>query len=427
VRAVHLSLTLGALSAGQILFGFLATLYVLFEVGPGPETDALIAAQTVPVLVVAIIGTSLVNILVPIFASLPGSQLRQITWAVLVWTLAVFAGGGLILGLLAPYWSSVLFPGFSAATTHLTVQLVHVQFLGMTFAGLNAVLTALYRVEGRFVQAEIYPTLLTGLSLAALFFLVPLYGVHAAAWAWTLRLGLQTVAMLPGAGKPSASELRSASVRSVWARLRPLIIGSSVYKLAPLVDRYFASTAAAGAISLLNVASQLCSSGAMIIERAVITPVIPGLTHAFQRGDFQGFLRRYRRRMWVSAALVLGAMSALVAIFPFLERFIVAHAWVTSEQLELLYKLTLLLTGAAVTMAAGPIMVAGFYATGDSVTPALLGVTGIAVSVVLKYIGFNAGGMEGLVLATSTYYLGNLVVGSVLLERKIARARKKPH
>jgi peptidoglycan biosynthesis protein MviN/MurJ (putative lipid II flippase) len=420
---MQLSLLLGILSAAQIIFGFVTTAYVLFAVGPGPHTDALIAGQTLPVLLVSIIGVSIVNILVPLLSSLAPAELATVRWPILLWTFAVFALSAFAMGMLAPYWSPLIFPGFGEEAARLTVALVRIQLLGMIFAGINAVLTAFSRIAERFVFAEAVPAALTFLTVVALFFLVPRYGVYAAAWLWTARLALQALVMIPLAGPPTFRDLRSKVLVSIWARLRPLILGASIFKLAPVVDRYFASSAAAGSVALLNLSTQMCAAGGTVLERAIITPVIPSLARAVQKNDLVWFRRQYRKRLLISAGLVVGAYLLLILVFPFVEHIVAKRGWMEMEQLQLLFRLTLLLAGACITMAAGPIMVAGFYAMGDSVTPTILGLSGFAASIILKYIGFAAWGMEGLVVATSTYYVGNLLIGSLLLERKISRAQ----
>src|SRR5690349_2730729 len=59
LRSIRLSL--GALAAVQLTASFLLQLMILAVVRVGAQTDAYIAAQTVPLLIFAIVGTSVQN------------------------------------------------------------------------------------------------------------------------------------------------------------------------------------------------------------------------------------------------------------------------------------------------------------------------------------------------------------------------------
>ncbi|MDP3332331.1 MAG: hypothetical protein Q8Q40_13400 [Methylococcaceae bacterium] len=78
------TLQLGALSAANIGIAFLFQWYVITQLGPGLESDALFAGMTIPQLVLAVISGSLMHVLVPILAGESKDRLRQVAWSLLV-------------------------------------------------------------------------------------------------------------------------------------------------------------------------------------------------------------------------------------------------------------------------------------------------------------------------------------------------------
>ena len=79
----------------------------------------------------------------------------------------------------------------------------------------------------------------------------------------------------------------------------------------------------------------------------------------------------------------------------------------------------LLLVGYLHVAASGAVIVAAFYAMGNTMTPVKIGVIGFIANVGLKYFGYLIFGMPGLVLSTSIYYVGNMLVTCMFLERII--------
>ena len=70
-------LLLGVLAASNIGIAFLYQWYVLVQLGPGVETDALFAGMTVPQLALAVVSGSLMHVLVPLLAGEPADRFRR--------------------------------------------------------------------------------------------------------------------------------------------------------------------------------------------------------------------------------------------------------------------------------------------------------------------------------------------------------------
>jgi len=234
---------LGALSAANIGIAFLFQWYVITQLGPGIETDALFAGMTLPQLVLLVISGSLMHVLVPLLAGEEEDRLCHDAWGFLVLVGGLFSLLATILYMTAPWWVPLTVPGFGDAGQALTVELTRIQLIGMVFAAINGVQWAAYHARQQFVWAEFTPILASAFALLLLVWALPRFGVIAAAWISTLRMGLQTLLLAPGMGRPVRPDLKSVAIQKAWKRIKPLLLGTAYYKTDPLIDRFLLSTA----------------------------------------------------------------------------------------------------------------------------------------------------------------------------------------
>jgi len=133
------TLQLGALSAANIGIAFLFQWYVITQLGPGLESDALFAGMTIPQLVLAVISGSLMHVLVPILAGESEDRLRHDAWSLLVLIGGLFGFLAVVLYATAPWWVPFTVPGFDETGKTLTVELTRIQLIGMVFTAINGV------------------------------------------------------------------------------------------------------------------------------------------------------------------------------------------------------------------------------------------------------------------------------------------------
>ncbi|HEY6019250.1 MAG TPA: lipid II flippase MurJ, partial [Candidatus Paceibacterota bacterium] len=191
------ALQLGTLAAANLGFAFLFQWYVLTQLGPGAETDALFAGMTLPQLALLVISGSLMHVLVPMLAGESDERLHHDAWAFLILIGGLFGALAIILFVTAQWWVPVTVPGFSKETQDLTTELTRIQLIGMVLAALNGVQWAVYHAQQKFIWPEFSPLISGVVGFALLVWLLPRYGIEAAAWIGTLRLALQTLFLMP--------------------------------------------------------------------------------------------------------------------------------------------------------------------------------------------------------------------------------------
>jgi putative peptidoglycan lipid II flippase len=415
---VKLAIKLGVLSAANIGIVFLFQWYVLIQLGPGVETDALFAGMAVPQLVLAVISGSLMHVLVPLLAGESEDRLRHDAWGFLILIGGLFGLLAVLLYAAALWWVPLTVPGFDEAGKALTVELARIQLIGMVFAAVNGVQWAAYHARQQFLWAELTPILSSSIALLLLIWALPRFGVIAAAWIGTLRMGVQTLLLAPGMGIPVRPDLKSAAIQQAWQRIKPLLLGTAYYKTDPLVDRFLLSTANSGSLSLYYLAQQIYGAASQVLNKAITAPLVPVLSMLHKAGDKAGFRRAYHRKLLQVGAISLAGLLILGLLGQALLTFLVGHGNVSASNVTELWWIMIWLGGMFFGGAAGQVTSTSFYACGDTVTPTRMSMLTYTAYIPGKVIAFYYWGVVGLAIATSIYYMANLSLQIYWLEKK---------
>jgi len=414
-------LILAALSGGNILLVFFHQYYILAVLGPGSSTDALFAGMVIPELFLAVLTGSLSNVLVPILAVEDGEEFSTDAWS-------FFQGIGLLIGvislvlwILAPVWVPLTVPGFDSSTVNLTISMTRILLISMPFIAFNSVLWSIYHARLKFIFAELSPLLSSAGGLAFLLWGLPRFGVAVAAWAMVLRGAIQTVVLAPGLGLYRRPSWKTQGSRKAWERIYPLLLGTSYYKTDQLVDRFLASMAPAGQLSLLYFAQQIYRAVNQIISKAIAAPMVPLLAKYSSNGNWDLFRKTSHRRLaYVFGLTIIGYLSLALFGDPIL-RILFGHGRFGDKDIVYLQWLLMGLGGVLVGGGLGQILSTSFYAKSDTRTPTKIGVTGFTLGLGLKVLGFWSLGVWGIALGTTVYYLFNSVLLKFSLEKHLRK------
>jgi putative peptidoglycan lipid II flippase len=420
----RLGMVLGGITAANMLLWFLLQGYVLAESGAGAGADAFFASMGVPQLILLVANSSLVHVLIPFFSGKAEEQVRSEALALALVVGGSFAAAAALLWWAAPVWMPLVVAGFTPSGKALAVSLVRVHVAGMAFSGVAAVLIAACHARGRFALAESAPLAGTLAAFVAMVLVLPRYGMVGAAW---VNVARALIAMLVLA--PLLVGARCApwsAVSGVWARMRPLLLSASYFKSDQLFDRFFTSMAPAGALSLFYFAQQATLAVNSVLGKAISAPAVPRMAVLVRQGDWPGFHRLYRRRLFLltGASLLCCLLAGVVCAIGW-------HFAAQAAQLKLLRgqdllgagSIFMLLSGVIVGGGAGLILAEAFCALGDTRTPSLVTAGCFTVGIALKAAGFSVAGVNGLALATSVYYLSYPTVLYLLLEATLGRKR----
>ncbi|CAH1387623.1 lipid II flippase MurJ [Candidatus Nitrotoga sp. M5] len=406
---MKLTIQLGFLSAVNIGISLLFQWYVFVKLGPGVETDALFAGMTVPQLVLAVISGSLMHVLVPLLAGEDEDSLRQNAWGFLVLIGGLFGLIALLLYAAAPWWVPLTVPGFDLAGRSLTVDLTRIQLIGMVFTAVNGVQLAAYHARHRFLLVEFTPILVSITAFLLLVWALPRFGVIAAAWIATLRMGMQTILLAPGMGLPTLPDLKSATIQQAWQRIKPLLLGTAYYKTDTLVDRFLLSTAQSGSLSLYYLAQQIYGAISQILNKAIATPLVPALSVFHKAGDVINFRRLYYRKLLQVCVISFAGLLILWIFGQEMLSILIGYGNTKYNDVEKLWWIMLWLSGMFFGATVGQIATSAFYAIGNTKTVIYMAVTNYTIYIPVKIIAFSVFGIAGLAISTTIYLMTNMI------------------
>jgi len=419
------AIRLAILSSINLGLGFVFQWFLLTKLGAGTEVDAFFAGMAIPQFVLAIVSGSLMHVLVPLLAGEDEASLSHDAWAFFLLVVGFFGFIAVFLYLTASWWVPWSVPGFSLISQELTVKLTQIQLIGMVFSAAHGVQWAAYHARKKFIWAEVAPTLANALAFVLLLVFLPDFGVVAAAWIGTFRLGIQTLFLLPGLGRPIAPNFKKISVSSAWSRIKPLILGTAYYKTDPILDRVLLSSSTSGSLSLYYFAQQIYAALNSIINKSIVSPLVPQFSEFYKEKKFKELKNSYRYGVF--------GVSCLVVIFAFVFIFwgsfflgkLIGYGDFHQNDVLGLWWIMIWLIGAFAGGVLGQISSSMFYSMGDTSTPTRISVLVYTVYMPIKVVLYFNFGIAGLAFSTSCFFLINLIIQNKIIFRYFRKIETK--
>lgn len=420
-----LTLKLGILSSINLGAMFLFQWYVLTQLGAGVETDALFAGMTVPQLVLAVVGSSLTHVLVPVFSGEKEEAMRTYAWTLSLLVCGFFGLSSVLLYFSAPWWVPLTVPGFDEAGKLMTLELTRIQLIGLIFSGLSGVQLAACNAKHQFLRAEFISMVATISMLLLLVWVLPRYGVFGAAWLGVVRVGMQAILLVPTMGPPIHIDIKSTAVTQTWVRIKPLLLGAAYYKSEPLIDRLLLSFASNGSISLYYFGQQLFGAATQVICTAAVRPLVPVLSECYKKNRYLDFWCSYRNGLFRIAVIAAGGLVVFGLWGGELLGLLVGHGSINSSNVHKLWLIMICLSGAFFGGALALISTASLYSLGNTKTPTVIGMYSYTVYLPLKVLSFFYFGAYGLAVGSSIFYLANFFIQRWCLDKEISNLVKE--
>lgn len=414
---------MGLIASLQLIGQMLIQVAVVRAVGFGGEADVFFAAQTIPLLLMAILSSSLQSVWLPRFSVFADNFSELSSLRASAQGQALMLGGilFLILSLSVSFWIPLAFPGFDSLQQNQTA-LFSLVFLIINLLNVQAsILTVELRATSKFLISEFSPMLITMTVVILLFLYLPSLGLVFAVAVILIRAVLTYVFLSFLTGWAAPSLIQGWGRRGEWQMLWPLLAGTSVYKTMPIVDRYWASFAPAGGISSLNMAQSIVGAVVAVFEKMFCVPVTPQFSRYIALKQYDSIRRLYRKTLIKIALLTLLASLFLFLFSNQLAFFLKVLMHIDLEHSVKLVTMSQFLLGYLFAAVSGIVLVAVFYALGDSKTPVLIGLIGFFIGIILKWKFFSIIGLNGLVATTSVYLMVNVVMFYICLERRLFR------
>jgi putative peptidoglycan lipid II flippase len=293
-------------------------------------------------------------------------------------TLVTVAGTILafVAELLAPWLTAyVLLPDAAPDQQALTASLMRVMLATVLIFGISGLIMGILNTYQHFLMPAIAPSMSNvGLIIGAVF-LAPHFGVFGLAYGAVLgailHLGVQIPALL-----------------QVRPQLRPRfdVNTPAVVQINFVVNTALASGMAPGSLTALTVAFTLMFTVLGVLGQSVGTAVFPSLAALSAQNDYDGFRRTLagalRGVLFMSIPATIGLMVLAVPLIATINEH---GRWSAQDTMAAAWALQFFAVG-LVGFALQEILARAFYALYDTMTPVLIGVSGMILNVILSLI-----------------------------------------
>jgi putative peptidoglycan lipid II flippase len=418
---------MGAVMLSRII-GYVREAYIAWAFGAGLQTDAYVAAFTLPDWLNYIVAGGTASItFISIFTRYTSEgreeEARKAFSVIITLMTTALIAGIAVLEVFTPQIERLIFPHFSADQLDLCVYLTRILLPAQIFFYVGGIVSAVLLSRRLFLFPALGPIfynvfiILGGVLLSGRMGIASLaVGAVAGGFAGPFLINALG-ASKTGIGFKPTFDHRDPGFRE-WVRLTiPLMLGVSLVTADDWILRYFAS-GGAGDITRLNYAKRLFAVPIAVLGQATGQASLPFFAKLFGEKKLEEFAKTVSDSVYrVSAAAFLVTAWMMAAALPIVDlvyrrgRFHMSDARETA-----LYFFWFALSLAF--WAAQGLYARGFYAAGDTVTPMIAGTIITVASLPVYSWLFHHYNVVGLALASDIGIIANTVALALLLHWK---------
>lgn len=387
--------------------------------GVGAETDALVVAQIVPLLVGGMLGAALTTTLIPLQTDAEGWQPGELTGSVCIpLALAAFASATAWLG--SGRIVHVLGPGLSDAAFLEALQLLRTMAVLILLLTASGALTAFYYARSHFIVPAAAASLLYLGGIGGTLLLRAALGPASLAAGLVVGGATQLVVLLLFAkrvwfARPVFAIRRMGRVMASLARI---FAGASISTFYLVLDRSFATRSGTGLAASYAFAGNLITLPGQLVVANATSALLPFLVLARGRPkDFRAVLGNSVE--WVGFVLLPIALIMLTWAGP-MVRLLFRSAAFGLEAVRLTASIVLAYGIAIFGLATKDMATTGLIALGREEPPVLVGLAGLLLSWVLKLLLVARLGYLAIAYSTDVAVIANGTILWLLLLRSIS-------
>ena len=383
------------------LIGFVREIFIAAKFGTSEAVDIFVAVQTIPSIILTILGGALAAVLVPMIIRLrqENEELRLRTLLNNVFSLTSLTM--LAISILAYIFvrplTNVYVFGFSDAAKAMTVELFQVVTPAFIVIGLISLTTSVLNAYRVFVIPALGPAIYSlGVIIGVVFFADD-FGIKSLTIGFTIALVVQIIILIiaffrhirTNQGQRFRFNLRieyNDDLVKFGHLLFPFLISIGVFQLNIVVDKMMASTLPAGNLSALNYAYKVTQLPIAIFVGTLVLPLFPLIAESIAKndtGDAKLLLKRSSRLLGI---LLLPVIGIFVMMAEPIISIIYQRGSFDEKSLALTSVALIFYTFMILPFAMRDVVTRVFYALQDTWTPVINSVFIVALNVILMVI-----------------------------------------
>jgi putative peptidoglycan lipid II flippase len=417
-------LLMGTVMLSRVI-GYLREAYIAYAFGAGVQTDAYVAAFTLPdwlnyIVAGGAASITFISIYTRFLAENRDADAKKTFSVVITVMTAVMIVGTILTEIFTPQFVRWMFRGFSPAQVELTVHLTRILLPAQIFFYVGGVVSAVLLSHRLFLFPAFGPLLYNLFIILGGVIAGRHLGIASLAYGALLGSVLGPfLASVIGAAKIGTGYKPSFDVMNPafreWVKLSvPLMLGVSLVTADDWILRHFAS-GGIGDIARLNYAKRLFAVPIAVLGQATGQASLPFFARLFNEKRLKEFATTVNDSVYrVAAASFLATGWMMAAAFPLIDlvyrrgRFLVSDTQTTSVYF-FWFSLSLALWSVQGLYARA------FYAAGDTLTPMVAVTVITSASLPIYSLLFHTYGVVGLAFASDIGIGANLLALAWLL------------
>jgi putative peptidoglycan lipid II flippase len=426
----ELSATVLLMSAVMLsrIIGYIREAYIAYAFGAGPQTDAYVAAFTLPEWLNYLVagGTAsitFISIYTRFLAEKREDEAKKTFSIIITVMVAVLLVGVGVAEIFTYQLEGWMFRGFKPEQLELCVSLTRILLPAQIFFYVGGVVSAVLLSRRLFLLPALGPLLynlfiiLGGVLLGRRFGIASLaYGALAGSLIGPFLVNAVGAARV-GTGYRPSFDIGNKAFRE-WVRLSiPLMLGVSLVTADDWILRYFAS-GGAGDISRLNFAKRLFAVPIAVLGQATGQASLPFFARLFGEKKMKEFSETVSSSVYrISALSFLASGLMMAAALPVIDLVYRRGRFVFQDSQSTAIYFFWFSISLAFWSAQG-LYARAFYAAGDTLTP-MIAATALTLASLPLYSGlFHKFSVIGLAMASDFGIIANTLILAILLHRR---------
>jgi putative peptidoglycan lipid II flippase len=374
------------------VFGLVAYRLKSHYFGSTGAVSAFETAVIVPVTLYDLLAQGLVSsALVPVFSDYLARGRREELWrlvgtllALLTVVLSVFV---LAVQLAAPVIANFMAPDYSPALMMLLINLLRVLVFALVFMSLAAVLSGLLYALKRFTLPAMLASLFNlGIIVGALA-LHDQLGIMSLAVGLLLGAGLQVLVQLPGLRGTRLSlslDWHHPGLRQIGRLYLPIILGLVISNASVIVSTRLINSTGERSFAWNDYATSLMQFPLGLVVTAVSVAILPTLSRQAVTSDAE-FKATLAQGLRLVLALIIPAVAGMALLAGPITALVYQSGQFTAADSDIVsLVLRIQMIGVFFAAVDQPLIFA-FYARKDTLSPALVGVAGVGLYLVVAW------------------------------------------
>ena len=391
------------------LFGFAREILFGRWYGVGTVAEAFKIAQTIPMLLLLIVGTGISTGFIPIYTRIKrdkGTPSANEFMSNLLTLLILFSITFCIIVTLFPGFFVKLFAsGFGGSKFELTARYTQIAVWGTLFNMATYILTPYLQVNNKYLV----PALMVipgNLIFILCFYFGRSSNLYLVPFSIVLAIAVQLLWLMPFVLKLGYQwkfkiDIRDKEIRSFLYLAAPVIIGVAVNQLNIMVDKNIASFIMDGGVAILDYANRMTSFVQAIFIYPFSAVLFPKITKMIGDNLYESAKENTMNSLIFMAIIILPCSVGLMVYSDQIIQLLFGGEAFDQQALTLTGQAMLWYATGLFLWGWRDIMVRVYYAFGNTKIPTINSVIGVGINIILNLILSKYFGLNGLAIATS--------------------------